>query len=49
MGLDVLVGYDLETDSCHVWTFHELKTITSSKALSVDSREAWGKLDTVRA
>lgn len=41
--MDFLVGYDFDTDSCYIWTFHELQG-SVCRAPSPEAREAWHKI-----
>ena len=41
---DFLVGYDLYTDTCYVWTWEEVAHIRSTITITPDAAEAWVKL-----
>jgi len=41
---DFLVGYDLFSDSCFVWSFDELAHLTSAVTISAEARERWDKI-----
>lgn len=41
---DVLVGYDVNTDTCHVWDWVALGSTATTVAASSSSREAWDRL-----
>ena len=41
---DFIVGYDIRTDTCHVWAWHEVRGSTSCVSVSTDTAEMWDKL-----
>ena len=41
---DVLVGYDIHTDTCHVWNWAAIGGNKARVSASADSREAWVRL-----
>lgn len=42
--VDFLVGYDLYTDSCYVWSWAEVKAYATMISVSADALERWDKL-----
>lgn len=43
---DVLVGYDLHSQTCHLWLRHELHQVAAVSATEA-SKEAWNKIISV--
>jgi len=41
---DVLVGYDLQSDSCYVWLWDEVKNYSTGVSVTPDALERWDKL-----
>jgi transcriptional regulator with XRE-family HTH domain len=42
--VDILVGYDLRTDTCYVWRWSEIGTRSSAITVSPEAAECWEKL-----
>jgi len=41
---DFIVGYDLFTDTCYVWSYEETKGHTTSITITPEAAEAWWKI-----
>lgn len=41
---DVIVGYDIKTDSCYVWTWAEVEHLATTVTTHPDALERWDKL-----
>lgn len=41
---DVIIGYDLYTDTCYVWAFEELDHLKSGITVHPDAAERWDKI-----
>lgn len=42
--LDVLVGYDLYTDTCYVWTWSEIRGVKAAVSICSEAEERWDKI-----
>lgn len=42
---DILIAYDLFTDTCYVWTWEDLQHLKTMVTVSPEAAERWDKVD----